>query len=148
MLRGLLNEPSGMIGNLLARLDTAPEEVRAQLDMAGEPARAARRIGRDEVAASRTVFIPAAAEQIWDFLIRPENLPAWDESLTELEAESVTDPRSLVPGDTPGAPRRSSPQRSLPRSNRWSACRLTPPPPRSASGSAERSAEGHWAAFI
>lgn len=99
VLRRLLDEPSGMARNLLARLDTAPEKIRAQLDMAGEPGRAARRIGKDEVAASRTVFIPAAAEEIWEFLIRPENLHTWDESLNELEPESVTDPHSSTPGD-------------------------------------------------
>ncbi len=117
VLRELLEEPSGMIEELLQRLGTDREQVRAALEATGPSSRAARRTGRDEVAGSRTVFVPAEPQEIWDVLIRPENIRIWDSSMSELEPEQpeegVPSPGDgwTVPAGQTGTGRRPAPRR-------------------------------------
>ncbi|WP_110587955.1 Clp protease N-terminal domain-containing protein [Microbacterium suaedae] len=78
VLRELLDEPSGIIAEILTRLGTSPERIAAQLEEADQipdhldvPRRG--RIERTEIA-----FVPAMPEAVWVLLTTPERLPEWD----------------------------------------------------------------------
>ena len=86
VLRELLGEPSGTVGELLARLGTSAGEVRAQLDEAASirahDAPPARRLGR-----SHTVFVPSPIGEVWALVSTAARLPEWDLTLASVVAD-------------------------------------------------------------
>lgn len=79
VLRGLLAEPSGLITEILARLDTTPDDVLARLDEADNaPAPAPKRAAPGDAFSQRfEAFIPAPIEDVWDLLADTERMPQW-----------------------------------------------------------------------
>lgn len=105
VLAALIDEPSGFIADVLARLDVEPRDVRERLEEAaripdfggehagvGPGARTPRALTR-----AVTGFVPASPNAVWALLTDPERMPEWEEML-----ESV-DPASITPSPGSGA---------------------------------------------
>ena len=88
VLRELVSEPSGMIEQILQRLDSSPTEVISRLDEAqrylrNPPARPHRYSGL--VAA----FVPAPVEEVWELLADPLRMPEWEPSTRDVTLHHV-----------------------------------------------------------
>lgn len=84
----LLEEPSGRIEQILARLDVTVDDVRARLaDAAGVVPAGARFTRTDRVIARTSqAFVPAAVEDVWALVADPARLPEWDLNVSEVES--------------------------------------------------------------
>lgn len=81
VLRELLDEPSGVMTDLLERLNTTPALVIAGLDHASttpsqEMGTRSRR--RGECTVVNESFVPAPIDEVWALLSDPERIPEWD----------------------------------------------------------------------
>lgn len=77
VLRALLAEPSGVVADLLTRLDLSRVELDAELDAMDALSRHdAPRAGA--LTRSGTVFVPAPPSEIWNLVSDPARLPEWD----------------------------------------------------------------------
>jgi uncharacterized protein YndB with AHSA1/START domain len=92
VLRELVAEPSGLIGDILDRLGTtsgALLERLDQLDAPGgdtAPAAVASATVKGRASGSTQTFVPAPIEQVWEFLADPTRVPEWDASVGSLES--------------------------------------------------------------
>lgn len=97
VLRELLAESSGFIGQFLSRLDTTPEAVLARLDETdrhfSEPERAPR---LDALAGTTESFIPAPVDQLWELLASPSRMPEWEPGVGNVK----NPPRHISTGST------------------------------------------------
>lgn len=97
VLRDLLDEPSGLITQVLNRLDTTPDAVRdalAEIERAQTEQAAAsppRRTARGTTAVSVTSFVPASAEDIWHFVSDPRQMPEWHPAIGRVDAAALPD---------------------------------------------------------
>lgn len=102
VLRELLHEPSGLIDELLRRMQVPPDTIEALLDEFGAlpghvPDRSAV-----EYSATSEAFIPAPLTEIWAMLSDPSRMPEWDPMTVAVEsAEEVEDatPRWISVGE-------------------------------------------------
>jgi uncharacterized protein YndB with AHSA1/START domain len=81
VLRRLLDEPSGLIERILARLGTTADAVRAALDEAETLTAApspAVRPSREWVRARFETFVPASIEDVWALVASAERMPEWE----------------------------------------------------------------------
>lgn len=93
VLRALLAEPSGLIADLLGRVDVEPDRITAALDdaalMIGEHLNAA-----DEpptIHGSHTAFVPADPEAVWTLLADGGRLAEWEPTIGEVvEQDAAT----------------------------------------------------------
>lgn len=94
VLRELVAEPSGCIGDLLGRMDVAPAELLERLDTADRiPEHPnADRPSRPLSRRSET-FVPAPLDEVWALLSDPRRIPEWDQSVGSVEAELSEPPR-------------------------------------------------------
>lgn len=80
LLQNLLLEPSGLISDLLNRLDTTPAAVSGRLSTVvpglGEHARVPR-AAEDSLIGSRSFFVPAPTEDVWALLVAPSRMCEW-----------------------------------------------------------------------
>lgn len=88
VLRELLNEPTGLIIDLLQRLGTSPAKVLAELErtessLASPNKPAAGR--RGEVTGSVEAFVPAPVEDVWALLSDPARIPDWEPGIGSIE---------------------------------------------------------------
>ena len=66
VLRELVAEPSGLIGDLLRRMDTPPEELLERLDAADRiPARPTTDRPRRPLSRRSEAFVPASLDEVW-----------------------------------------------------------------------------------
>jgi len=85
VLRGLLDEPSGLITEILGRLGVSADEVRARLVEA-------ERIPQHPVIAAGTVrgtfdaFVPAPVDEVWRLVADAERMPEWEPSVASVAA--------------------------------------------------------------
>ncbi|SJM71232.1 SRPBCC family protein [Gulosibacter sp. 10] len=85
VLRELVVEPSGTIGDLLSHLGTSPEAVLGALDRAeAEAPDPSSRERRSRIPVHET-FVPASPEETWAFLAEPLNIPSWDPNVDSVE---------------------------------------------------------------
>lgn len=89
VLKSLVNEPSGTIEDVLGRLGTTPAEVTAAADRAASNAPPPARL-TERTAATSTAFVPAALEDVWDFLADPRTIPAWNLGIESVDAPEGT----------------------------------------------------------
>jgi len=79
VLRALLDEPSGFITAVLARLETTPSSVRGLLDEAAAlPASTPAARTDDPFHRSTTAFVPATPDATWALVSDPRRLAEWD----------------------------------------------------------------------
>lgn len=88
VLRELLSEPSGLIGDILTRLQTTPAEVLGILSRASEPVAAAKVTPqKGAITGLREVFVPAPAEDVWVLVSDPARVPEWEISTGSIDRE-------------------------------------------------------------
>ncbi|WP_105032983.1 SRPBCC family protein [Arthrobacter ruber] len=88
VLRELLDEPSGLIRELLGGLGTTPSAVLAELDRTPAPAPIAlvaptRR--RGELRGVNASFIPAPVDEVWALLSDPARVPEWEPAIGAID---------------------------------------------------------------
>lgn len=119
VLRELLAEPSGFMTDILARLGTTPDDVLELLDATDSaPASTTPAIPKrkDGIASSTEVFVPAPAEEVWELLADPTQIPIWEPSIGIIdhnahELEPVTIWAGFAPTSHPdGKPTKIKPQ--------------------------------------
>lgn len=94
VLRDLLAEPSGLITQILQRLETTPGAVldtlaeieRGEHDTTAKPRRAT---SRGETSVSVTSFVPASADDIWALISDPLRMPEWHVAVGRMDAAPV-----------------------------------------------------------
>lgn len=97
VLRALLDEPSGLIAEILARLGTTPDAVRERLDEAQRiPQHPARNESRSHrwVRGRFEVFVPAPIEAVRALLADPKRMPEWEPLTARIEALDAGEPPS------------------------------------------------------
>lgn len=97
VLRELVVEPSGLVADILRRLDTTPQEVLEGLDrVVASDVSAVNRSSssNDRVSGAQETFVPAPVEQVWAFLADPERIPEWEVSVGGIE----TTVQEVLPG--------------------------------------------------
>lgn len=119
VLRELLAEPSGFMADVLGRLGTTPDDVLEILDATDSaPASTTPAIPtrKDWIASSTEVFVPAPAEEVWELLADPTQIPIWEPSIgiTDHNAHELT-PVAIWTGYAPtsypdGKPAKIKPQ--------------------------------------
>ena len=93
VLRELLAEPSGLIENVLRRLNTSTTEVLEHLDAADRIPEHPASQGSHHALSKRTeAFVPAAPHEVWALISDPGRLPEWDVSIGTVEG-AATQPR-------------------------------------------------------
>ncbi|WP_311245722.1 Clp protease N-terminal domain-containing protein [Microbacterium sp. WCS2018Hpa-23] len=88
VLRELVDEPSGMIADILGRLGATPAALLDQLDAVDASRRAIAPIApaaSGRITGSTETFVPAPIEQVWDYLAEPMNVPQWQMSVGSIE---------------------------------------------------------------
>jgi uncharacterized protein YndB with AHSA1/START domain len=88
VLRELVAEPSGLIADILHRLDTTPTALIGLLDRLDSPGgttatAAAPQKGR--ISGSTETFVPAPIDDVWTFLADPAHIPDWEMSVGTIE---------------------------------------------------------------
>ena len=83
VLRELLDEPSGLIENLLQRLGVEPETIRLRLSEVEllPAATLNQRPPGKGLSGTSESFVPAPIEQVWALLADPTRPPEWDPSI-------------------------------------------------------------------
>lgn len=91
VLRALVDEPSGLIDQILRRLDADPDTLRTRLDevqrlrlLTPSPA------GDQNLSGSRSVFVPAPIQDVWALLSAPARIPEWDQGIAAVDADDET----------------------------------------------------------
>jgi hypothetical protein len=87
VLRALVDEPSGLIEEILRRLDLDPDELRSRLDDA-------QRLGlsrpatfeKNSFSGRRSIFVPAPFDDVWALLSSATRIPEWDHVVDEVHA--------------------------------------------------------------
>jgi hypothetical protein len=83
VLRTLLEEPSGLIEQIVGRVGIRPSDIVARLD-------AVAGIRRDEDAArpslqgTHSAFVPASVDEVWTLLSDAQRLPQWESMIAEV----------------------------------------------------------------
>lgn len=108
VLSTLLDEPSGLIHAILRRLDVDPAVLRSRLDDAQRLGPADGRAPEaTTISGTRTIFIPAALDDVWALLSSPSRIPEWDQSIAEIDAHETATrtwaarTRTTAPDGTP-----------------------------------------------
>lgn len=95
VLRELLAEPSGLIEQLLRRMDTAPQEVLTRLDETAHVPEPAAESGHraDRILRAQEAFVPAPVAEVWALLTDPGRLPEWEPVVASVDAADASAPR-------------------------------------------------------
>ena len=92
VLRALLAEPSGLMVDLLARLDLSADAVQSALAAeAAEPLHPSTVMGmsHERRGLLSEVFVPAAATAVWSLLADPTRLPEWHWLIGSVEVDTA-----------------------------------------------------------
>lgn len=89
VLRELLAEPTGLIGEVLQRVGTSTNEILEHLDTAERiPEHTDTRSPRDPLSKQTEAFTPAPPHEVWALLSDPGRLPEWDLSIGSVEGDT------------------------------------------------------------
>ena len=98
ILKDLMNEPSGLIGDLLNLLGTNPVEVTTRLEQLAVVEKDEPQAVKDSLVGSRKSFVPAEVDDVWELLIDPSRMTDWGPSFGSVEWLGGAD--EVIPGDT------------------------------------------------
>ncbi|MBC7596561.1 MAG: SRPBCC family protein [Kineosporiaceae bacterium] len=100
VLRALLTEPSGLMADLLARLEMSVEAVQFALaPETAQPAQVSTVTGMSPAKRGllSEVFVPATVTAVWSLLADPTRLPEWHHLIGSVEVDTAAE---IVPGVT------------------------------------------------
>lgn len=125
VLRELVEEPSGLIADILDHLGTTPHAVLEHLDrfgsLAEKTAPAPVKV-QGRVSASTATFVPAPMEKVWEFLADPTHVPDWEMSVGSIDhADQDVTPGTVWQGLAPASHPDGRPVKVKPRFRR---CRI------------------------
>ncbi|MFF1539843.1 SRPBCC family protein [Microbacterium sp. NPDC058269] len=93
VLRALLDEPSGLIAEILTRLDVDREALIIRVDEMQRLALARESTtGRNELSGTRSIFVPAPIDEVWALLSSAGRIPEWDPAMGTIDATAATGP--------------------------------------------------------
>ncbi|PQZ57985.1 MULTISPECIES: SRPBCC domain-containing protein [unclassified Microbacterium] len=88
VLRTLIDEPSGLIDEILRRLDIDPTTLAARLDEVQQlrlsPPTAPE---THALSGTRSLFVPASLEDVWALLSSAARIPEWDPAVAMIHAD-------------------------------------------------------------
>ncbi|MBT2486200.1 MULTISPECIES: Clp protease N-terminal domain-containing protein [unclassified Microbacterium] len=99
VLQELVSEPSGLIAEILERLDTTPDAVLDHLSRFGSPEEVKAPTAAEVegwASGSMDAFVPAPREQVWQFLSDPIRVPDCEMSVGTVELLSRDAPAGTV----------------------------------------------------
>ncbi|MGH3691651.1 MAG: Clp protease N-terminal domain-containing protein [Microbacterium sp.] len=86
VLRALLDEPSGLIAEILSRLDVDREALIIRVDEMQRLALARQSMtGRDELSGTRSIFVPAPIDDVWALLSSAGRIPEWEPAVGSID---------------------------------------------------------------
>lgn len=89
VLRELLQDPSGLIDDLLERVGTSAPDIVARLDeVQGLALHTSSAGGEGEVCGFAEAFVPASVDEVWSLLADPRRMPEWDAMTARVEFAS------------------------------------------------------------
>ncbi|UTT53039.1 SRPBCC family protein [Microbacterium maritypicum] len=93
VLRTLIDEPSGLIEEILRRIDVDPGVLSARLDDV-QRLRLAPQQARDThtLSGTRSLFAPASRDDVWALLSSASRIPEWDPAVGTIDADDTTGP--------------------------------------------------------
>lgn len=91
VLRQLVVEPSGMIENILRRLETSSAQVIEQLNRAqsDSPSTSQHTRAKGKLSADTEAFVPAPVKEVWKLLIDPLRRTEWEPSVGHVVIEGA-----------------------------------------------------------
>lgn len=91
VLRSLTSEPSGLIAEILHRLDVDPEALTSRLDEV-QRLRLSQQDSSDAAAltGSRSIFVPATLDDVWALLSSATRIPEWDQGIAAIDGDDST----------------------------------------------------------
>lgn len=91
VLRSLTFEPSGLIAEILHRLDVDPEALTSRLDEV-QRLRLPQQDSPDAAAltGSRSIFVPATLDDVWALLSSAARIPEWDQGIAAIDGDDST----------------------------------------------------------
>lgn len=92
VLRQLIDEPSGLISDILERLGTTTDAVHTAVDeteAAAEPVKFATPRRRDWVHGRFRAYIPAPVADVWALVSDADRFAEWDPAIGDIAAESA-----------------------------------------------------------
>lgn len=93
VLRELLDEPSGLVTELLHRLGTTPASVLEELERieSTRPVATRRKASsQGEATGSTGAFVPGDIGDVWAFLADPARIPEWEPAIGSVESAGGT----------------------------------------------------------
>ncbi len=98
LLRRLLNEPSGLIDEVLGQLGVSTRAILERLDQPGtREASSNTPAARGTISSSRSFFVPASVEQVWALLVTPSRMREWGPMYQTVECAGGDS--DVFPGD-------------------------------------------------
>lgn len=98
ILRELVAEPSGLIVEILSRLNSSPEAVLVALDeVEFIPTHSPGRTRDGALTRSAETFVPAPLSEVWELVADPSRLSEWDQNLGGVAATGTL--AGVRPGD-------------------------------------------------
>lgn len=93
VLRALLDEPSGLIAEILSRLDVDREALIIRLDeMQWLTLARQSTTGRDELSGTRSIFVPAPIDDVWALLSSSARIPEWEPAVGTIDPAAAAGP--------------------------------------------------------
>lgn len=90
VLRELLSEPSGLIDDLLRRMDVSPAALLERLEeVESLPVHAPRLAAAGEASGFTETFVPASVADVWALLSDPGRMPEWDPACGGVDAPAA-----------------------------------------------------------
>lgn len=103
VLRELVTEPSGLVSEILQRLEVSPDGLLQRLDEADRALSPEQRSSIYSKSLSGTFdsFVPAPTDEVWSLLSTPGRMPEWETSVSRLETIDPERPEEEL-GSKPG----------------------------------------------
>lgn len=93
VLRALMDEPSGLIDQILRRLDVDPNALTSRLDDLRQlhlPSQSSP--APHALSGRRSVFVPAPLDEVWALLSSPARIPEWDPAVGAIHVDDSAGP--------------------------------------------------------
>lgn len=90
VLRSLTSEPSGLIAEILHRLDVGSEALTSRLDEVQRLRLSQQNSPDAALTGSRSIFVPATLDDVWALLSSATRIPEWDQGIAAIDEDDST----------------------------------------------------------